>query len=175
VGVNYARNVSRDIKLSLGIHYTSVNNLKSYSNISKQSSYGFGETAKVTVITPNKIHYLLLPLKIAYAIDEKNTVGLGYTFGYLITVKSKVENYTQSINSKTETTITKTTGYTKGFKPFDSQLALFYRRKILGNLYANMELFLGLTDIKDNSFFGSSNVDRNVGVKFTMMYNIFNR
>ncbi len=153
LGLNYARDVSKDLKLSLGIHYTSINNLSNFSRMSKQSSYSFGESSKVTVITPNKIHYLLLPFKIIYVMDQNNFVGVGYTFAYLITVKSKVENYTQSINTRTETSVTNTTGYTKGFKPFDSQVAVFYRRKIRSNLYANVEMFFGLTDIKDNTFF----------------------
>jgi hypothetical protein len=175
VGFNYLRVLNSRMGISLGAHYTTIGNLGNYSNQTEQKRYGFGNVSAMTVITPVKIHYLYAPLRVSYALNSKNTVGVGYAFAYLLTVNSKVENYTQQLNETSDHKISKTNGYAQGFNNYDSQLLLFYRRKIYSDLSANAELFFGLSDIKDNTFFASKHFERNTGVKFTLIYNIFKR
>jgi hypothetical protein len=176
IGLIYTRVLKEKLNLSIALQYFSIGHLNNYTNESSVSKYGFGRENATTRITPVKIHYLSLPLKCIYGLNEKNSIGIGYTFAYLLTVNSKIENYTQRINNTTTsspTTVTKAKGYAQGFRPIDSQINVFYRRKILNELYAQSEFFLGLTDIKQNFFFGSNFYERNTGLKITLIYNLF--
>ena len=175
IGLNYFNNFLPKMSLTFGLHYSSVNNL-SYSNYtSKVTRLGFGEETKVTVFTPVKVHYLIVPLRFNYNLTPLNTVGIGCNIAYLLNIESEVENYTEKLNSKYNQTLSKTTGYTEGFKQYDTQLALFYKRRLYPNLSLNLEVFYGLTDIKDNTFFKSNVFERNNGMKLTLVYNFIKR
>lgn len=175
IGINYLRMLTEKLRISGGVHYTTIGNLSEYTHTSKDIRYGFGQERNITAITPVKMHYLLAPIKCTYKLNEKNAVGIGYTFGYLLTVNNKVENYSEKLNSTSATTVSATKGYTEGFSPFDSQLSLFYRRLLIPNLYVNGEIFFGLTDIKDDTFFAPPNFERNKGMKITLIYNLFKK
>ena len=175
LGVNYFTGITSKFSLSLGLYYSSVSHL-SYSNYtSKITRLTLGEESQVTVFTPVKVHYLIVPLRLHYNIDAKNTIGLGCNLAYLLNVESEVESYSQKLNTTSDYSISKTTGYTEGFKKYDTQVSVFYRKRFYPNLSANVELFYGLTDIKDNRFFNSNVMERNTGIKLTLVYNILKK
>ena len=174
-GVNYQNTINHQLSLSAGLQYTSVRNLSAYSHSSTATSYGFGEKKDVTVITPEKIHYVQVPVKFHVALNANNTIGFGYTLGYLTTVNSKVETYGNGTNYSTETSFTKTNGYIQGFNKFDSQLSVFYKRMVLKDFFINTEMIYGLTDTKQNNFVKTSVFERNMGLRITIGYNIFQK
>lgn len=174
-GANYQNTINHQLALSAGLQYTSVRNLSAYSHSSTTTSYGFGEKKDVTVITPEKIHYLQAPVKFHVALNAKNSIGFGYTLGYLITVNSKVATYGTGTNYSTETSFTKTNGYIQGFNKFDSQLSIFYKRMVLKDFFINTEMMYGLTDTKQNNFVKTSVFERNMGLRITIGYNIFQK
>ena len=180
-GIGYINNLTENLGLSLGIHYTSIGHLGAFSHTSKVNTLGLGEQSAVTVITPSKLHYLALPLRLTMAIDDKNSFGIGYTLAYLLTVDGKVETYDQATDYehggsiRTNYKTSSTRGYTQGFSAFDSQLSVLYRRKLYKQLFINTELQLGLTDLKDNKFFATNSFERTIGLKATLMYNIFKK
>ncbi len=175
IGINYFSPVTSKTSLSFGLQYNSVSNL-SYSNYtSKVTHLKLGEESEVSVYTPVKLHYLSVPIRFNYDLDLKNTVGLGCNVGYLWNVESELETYTEKLNSTEGHSVSRTFGYTQGFKKMDTQLSAFYRRRLYPNLSVNAEAFFGLTDIKDNKFFNSNRVERNTGVKLTLVYNILKK
>lgn len=183
-GVGYLNQLSESIGLSLGLQYTSISPLGAYSHTSMESTLGLGAESSVTVITPTKLHYLAIPLKLSANIDQNSAFGVGYTLAYLITTQSDVETYDQKPNFSSElgpvyaTTNhvqSKVIGYTQGFNSFDSQVSFFYRRRIHKELWVNADLLFGLTDIKDNKFFASNRFERNLGLKVTLTYNLFKK
>ena len=175
VGINYFNNFKSKMSLSAGLQYSSVANLSYGNYTSKVMRYGFGEESRVSVFTPVKVHYLIVPLRFNYSINSKNTVGIGCNIAYLLNVEGKLETYTEKLNTKTDEQITKTSGYLEGFKKFNTQLSVFYKRTLYRNLAVNFELLYGLTDVKDNRFFNSNVVERNSGIKLTLVYNIFKK
>lgn len=174
VGLNYS-NVSKPITFSFGIHYTMVRNLSYSSHTVTTTRYNFGEESDVMVFTPTTMHYLVAPIRIGYSVDTKNTFGLSYNVGYLLNLNSNVELYAQSAGKKGNSTVLKTSGYTQGFKTLDQQVSVFYRRNLSKDLYLNTEFMYGLTDIKDNKFFNSNIFERNMGLKVTLIYNLFKK
>ncbi len=172
IGINYFQAILDKLSVSLGIQYTSVSHLSYSSHTTKVSSLGLGEDSKVTVFTPTKLHYLIAPLRFHYRFSPQNVAGLGCNMAYLLTVETDVETYNQNIRGTDGNSLYKDKGYTQGFRPFDIQLTGFYRRRLTSNLSFNAEIFYGLTDVKENSFFHSNVFERNSGLKISLVYNI---
>lgn len=174
-GLNCFNTFSPKLSFSFGIQYTSVSKL-SYSNYtSKIIRLKLGEESAVSVYTPVKMHYVVFPLRLNYDLSIKNTIGFGCNAAYLVNLESELETYTEKPNSSEGYNITKTYGYTQGFKKYDVQASVFYQRRLYPNLSANVEAFFGLTDIKDNDFFKLNAFERNTGVKLTLVYNILKK
>lgn len=173
VGINYSSLIAKQYWFSIGIQYTSVRNLSYSSKTSKVTRYRLGEESDVTTITPSTLYYLNFPFKLHYQLDSKQSFGLGYTANYLFNVESKVETYTQKLYTTEDHQSYTTGGYTEGFKLISSQLGVYYRRELIKDLSLNAEFVFGLNDIKENSFFNSSTVGRNTGIKLTLTYNLF--
>ncbi|MBA2613164.1 MAG: hypothetical protein H0U95_14435 [Bacteroidetes bacterium] len=175
VGLNYSNIVTKKINFSIGIHYTTVRNL-SYSNYTvKTTRYNFGEESDVMVFTPTTLHYLVTPIRVSYALDARNVFGLACNVGYLFNVNSNVELYSQTANQKSSSTVLRTSGYLQGFKTIDTQLSVFYRRNLSKDLCLHTEFMYGMSDVKNNAFFSSSVKEKNVGFKFTLIYNLFKK
>lgn len=175
IGVNYFNNFNPKMSLSVGLHYSSVNNLSFSTYSSKVVRLGFGEESRVTVFTPVKVHYLIVPLRFNYELDPKNTLGVGCNLAYLLNIEGDVESYTEKLNVISDRSTSKTTGYGKGFKKYDTQISAFYKRRFYPCLALNLEVFYGLTDIKENRFFNSSAFERNTGLKLTLVYNFIKK
>lgn len=174
-GINYAYSVTRRLALSTGLHYSAVGHLKAYSHSSKTTAYSFGEQTDITVITPEKMNYLQVPLKFNYMPNSKNVFGAGYTFGYLLSVKSNMQTSAQGYNYTGSNSTSVTRGYTEGFNSFDSQVSVFYRRRILSDWWINAEFLVGVMDSRKNSFFKTPVAERNSGIKLTVVYSIFQK
>ncbi|MBX3162860.1 MAG: hypothetical protein KF900_00105 [Bacteroidetes bacterium] len=174
VGFNYYNYLNEKLALSLGAQYTSVNNLSNYNNTSKKTTrYSFGEESQVTVITPQKVHYLLVPIKLHYFLDSSNSFGAGFNAAYLLTVGGTMEIYDVRLNKQENYKSGKVNGYTEGFNTFDTQVSVFYRRRLHKNIGVVAELFYGISDIKNNLFFNSSVKEKNKGLKLTLTYTVF--
>ncbi len=175
IGLNYSRSIFKNIIAAAGISYYSVGQLSYSSKTAKITGYGFGEKSDVTVITPTRLHYMGFPLKLSYVINRNNSAGLGCNIAYLMNVAAQTETYRQNVNQISEYRKSKEYGYIQGFKNFDVQAAMFYNRRIYKELSVSAEFVYGLTDIKNNAFFNSNVFEGNVGVKVTLIYNIFKK
>jgi len=175
IGLNYSTRFTPKLVASVGINYYYVGKLSYSSRTSKITTYGLGEQSIVTVITPNRLHYIGFPLKLNYNIRKIHYIGIGCNIAYLMNVTVSKETYNLQLNQTSDYTKTKSRGYTEGFKTFDSQITIFYMRRIYGDLYVNTELMLGLIDVKDNIFFNSSASGRNNGIRCTLIYNLFKK
>ena len=174
-GVHYMNPIDDRFTLSFGVQYQRTGHLDAFSHTSKQSRYSFGEESEVTTITPSKLHYLAVPLRLYYKLDDKNMIGGSYSIAYLLDVEANVETYTLKVGKQNNKKSYTTRGYTDGFALFDSQIALFYRRHLYGAFSVHGELFLGLNDVKQNGFFGGDKSQRNSGLRLMLVYGIYSR
>lgn len=172
-GINYSYIPARKLYYTIGFQYYSIGHLLYSSHISKATRYGLGEESNVFEVTPNKLHFLAIPLKLNWKLDKKITLGAGVNLAYLLTVSSTVETYDLKVNKKHNYVKTKETGYTEGFMPVDAQISLFAKYRIYKRLEANLEAYYGVVDQKNNTFFNSPVTERNKGLKFTLTYDIF--
>lgn len=170
IGINYMSRFSHNSGFSFGLAYFNVPNLANSSKVSRVSSYEYGEHSNVTVITPSSVYYLVAPLRFHYYINSRNSFATGLNLAVLLNVYATVTSYDEapgfSKNYKTE----KLGGYTEGFSWFDAQFTLCYRRRINSSLGVQSEIFLGLTDMKQNEFFNLYYKERNSGAKLSFIY-----
>ncbi|WP_317896883.1 hypothetical protein [Aurantibacillus circumpalustris] len=174
-GINYMNQLSNKCSVSFGVQYLQVRNLSNSSKTSRVSTYEYGEKSDVTVVTPSTMHYLVAPLRFHYYLNERNCFGVGMNLAYLLNIDAKVTTYNESPGIKENHKTITLSGYTEGFSWFDSQVALFYKRRITRSLGLQAEIFLGLTDVKQNDFFGLNYKERNSGLKLSLVYFAFTK
>jgi hypothetical protein len=175
IGLQYNYVLNPRIGLFVGLQYTTINNLGSTSHTSTTTHIKFGEEVDVTVISALKMHYLLMPLKLSYGLDQNNFIGIGYTMAYLLDVESKVEQYSTRLNYASTPEVSRSMGYTSGFNPYDGQITVSYRRRLYKRWYATGEFFYGLRDIKNNIVYGSNEFERTCGFKLSLGINLWKK
>lgn len=175
LGINYMNQLNNNSSLSFGVQYLQVTNLSHSSKTSRISTYEYGEQSQVTVVTPSTMHYLVAPLRYHYFLNKQNSFGAGINLAYLLNIDAKVTTYDEKLGVKSNSKTIKLSGYTEGFSWFDSQLAFFYRRKVGNSLGLQAEMFLGLTDVKQDEFFGLTYKERNSGIKLSLIYFAFRK
>ncbi|WP_317896877.1 hypothetical protein [Aurantibacillus circumpalustris] len=175
VGLQYYHDVSRRFGLSLGLFYTSINNLSATSHTSTTTRLKFGEEIEATVVTAKNMHYLLLPLKLSYSFSRNDFVCIGYTLAYLLDVASKIETFSTRLNYSSTPVVSKSMGYTKGFNPYDGQIAVCYRRRLYKELYVNGEFFYGLSDIKNDIIYKLEGFERAYGFRLSVGINLWKK
>src|SRR5690606_37243710 len=74
-GIHYLSPLSEKMRLSFGIQYQRIGGLSAYTHTSATTRLSFGEEREVTEITPRQLHYLAIPLRLMYTINEKHLVG----------------------------------------------------------------------------------------------------
>ncbi|HWY35933.1 MAG TPA: hypothetical protein VNX68_14920, partial [Nitrosopumilaceae archaeon] len=142
----------------------------SYTAIIGQYNFGFNN--QYITIMPQTLYYAVVPLKIIYQQNENNAFGVGCNVAYLFNTSSKVTSYANSTFESTSPQTSVKSGYFGGLKTMDAQLALSYKRIIFKRFGANIELFYGLTNVKDKAFFNSNSPSGNSGAKLTLFYNL---
>lgn len=152
-----------------GIHYGSIRQLKE-SRISSDIKYDFGYSSADTVIIPKTLHYFVLPLRVIYSINNKNSIGIGGSVSYLFNTTSKVITYTDNNSAITDKSEKNAFGYMQGFNQWDASLAVIYRRRITDKLAAGGKGDFGLMDIKD----GGTQRERNISLSIFLSYDLFN-
>lgn len=110
VGLQYSHELNKNIALSLGVQYSSINHLSNTSHTSTTTRLKFGEEVDATVISALNMHYLYLPLKINYRFNRNNSVALGYTIAYLLDAESRVETYTTRLDYASKPVVSKSMG-----------------------------------------------------------------
>jgi hypothetical protein len=173
-GVTYYSALNQKAYFSLGLQYTSAGNLSLNSHTSKTIRYNLGEESDVMVITPSTLHYLVVPVRYNHVIGGKNMLGGGINLAYLLNVESNVEEYHYRMNKKENIKQYTSSGYTDGFRWYDVQLSLFYRRDLWKNLSAGAEIFTGLYDVIYSQPLDNTGVQRLTGLKISLHYNLYN-
>jgi hypothetical protein len=171
-GVSITRVLTKKMSLLAGLQYNSLAHLSYSSYISTNTQYGFGYTETKTIVTPDILHYLVVPVKVQFQLNDKNSLSLGANVLYLLNTSSKVENDTRSDFGTPSTTFATKSGYRDGFANWDIQPALAYRRKLYKAFSVSAEVYCGLIDLKNNVTFGQVKTERNSGLKLTLTFNL---
>lgn len=172
-GLAYIHTFNPKWGIYAGVQYSSINNLNSSSYTSHHVNYDFGYNAKDTSITTKWLYYLTVPIQVRYDLNKKNYVGLGGTVSYLITSSGTITTYNETAFGSGNKNVIAQSGYSKGFNTWDASLMASYGRRLSNRLSVNLMVYLGLMDIKDNSFFSQQKFERDMGLKIVLSYNLF--
>lgn len=175
LGISYLTPLTDKLSFSFGAYYSTLGHLKLDKRTIKSSKIVFGEESDVTSITPITVNYILIPLKLGYNIGPNQSIALGTTIGYLLDVQSEVETYSERLGTQQNNKSYRTGGYVEGFKTFNTQLSLGYRRRLYKNLWMNADVLYGLTDVRDNTFFGMNLKEKMTGLKIGLTYDLLKK
>ena len=160
--------------LHSGIQGNTIGYLNSSQHTIKYINNDFGYNSMDSIIATNWLYYVTVPIQIQYDLNKKNSIGVGAAVSYLITGSGKITTYHQSDDfGITNQKVISQTGYVKGFNQWNASVMVLYRRKFSNRISASLIPYLGLMDIKNNSFFIREYFERDMGVKILFSYTIF--
>ncbi len=167
----YARN-DRKSYFGIGLHYTSLTGINSFTHTSYTTVYGLGEQSSVKKIAPFKVHYLMLPLRYYGCVGDKLVWGLGINALYLLTTNSHVEEYNTINGVAGESKKYTASGYTEGFNWYDLQGAAEVRYKVMNRWWAGVSIYYGFADIKNAFLTNNNNKENTMGIRLNLIYMI---
>ncbi|MES2396493.1 MAG: outer membrane beta-barrel protein [Bacteroidota bacterium] len=187
LGIGITHYINQKWALQSGLEYGSIAYLKASQKVFTNTTYGFGSTSVDKVINTKTLHYAIVPLLFQYHFNDKNAISIGGSISYLVNSKSKVtintttiapmeldSNQTGPVENHTISTQSTETGYySNAFNKWDASLAIGYRRRISQKFSLAAIANIGLLDVKDDAFFSREMVERNVGLKIVISYNLF--
>ena len=175
LGLHYFHPITAKLGVSGGIQYQSLLHMGQSSHTTTATRVRFGEETEQTVITTLSMHYLLVPVKLNLNLNTNNFIGIGYTFGYLLDTRSRIDTYQSSLGNRVLTSQSFSRGYSKGFNPYDGQLTFLYRRRLYKELFAAAEAYYGLLDLKYNRVYQWNQMERALGLRLSLSLKIWNK
>ena len=171
MGISYTKTIHPKYRFTFGLRYQSVAPLSSSTKVSQVGYYsGYGEESTITSITPIKLYYLMVPFKCQVMLNNRHALALGFNVGYLMNVSARVTTYDVKPGYIGPTQTSTQYGYMQGFYWMDAQLTAAYTYKWSRLWALQSELYYGLMDVKDNTFFGNTQMERNSGLKVSLLY-----
>lgn len=176
-GLNFQYYFNNITSTTAGIHYNSIGNLTQSTYSVANIKYDFGVQKDITSIKYIRLHYITVPVKVGFNLGKNNIIGVGANLSMLMNSDSQKDKYktknSEQPNNTNRLSSSKETGYVTGFNPYDIQASVFYRRKLMKGFSVGAEFYFGLTDIKENTHFKSNNIERAMGAKLTIGYDLF--
>jgi hypothetical protein len=172
VGIGYHNTVADKTAVTFGAYFTTVSHMKAVTKVVKSTRVKFGEESDVTAITPESAQYFMLPVRIQYRPSAKQAFTAGYSIFYLLNVQSRVDTYTERLGRRDNSASYTTGGYVEGFSMYNHQLSLGYRRQLKGKLWLDTEAAFGLSDLRQDGFFGIQQFERTMGLKIGLTYDL---
>ena len=172
-GLGFTHVLNSKWSVHTAAYYNSIGHLSSSSYTSSHTKYDFGYNTTDTSITTKWLHYITVPLQLKYNLNEKNYIGAGGSVSYLITSSGTMTTYNQNAFAITNKKEVVQNGYSKGFNTMNASVMVMYGRKLSKRFSANLIVYYGLMDLKDNLFFSQQKFERDMGARIMLSYNIF--
>jgi len=175
-GMNYGIYLSKRSSISLGVQLYNVSNIKQAFYSKAAYDYDFGSNGNYTNITTNALYYFSIPVKAYVNIPKTDgKVGLGINTGLCFNGKSTMETYTEKDKVKSNVVETKQKGYYEGVNNVNILLSAFYNHRLSRRISVNGEVIYGLSDTYKNSVSNSNAKQKNIGVRLSLQYTLFDK
>lgn len=172
-GLNYGLYLNKKFNASIGLQAYNIKNINQAFYKSAKTEYGFGSSNSNTVVTSNNLYYAAIPIKLAYAINSSNQIGLGMNVGYLFNSKNTVST-TVLTDGPSTTSVVKTTGVYQGTNTSNILLSVFYKKQLAKRFNVNAEFIYGATDIFKNTG-NIKNIEKPMGLRLSLQYTLFDK
>ncbi|MGP8215912.1 MAG: hypothetical protein ACLQQ4_10145 [Bacteroidia bacterium] len=172
IGIGYSRALSDKLLVKTGLQFSTLGNIGTTQFVIKHVNYDFEYNAKDTAVTTKTLYYLTIPLQLEYKIGQKNAVGAGGTLSYMFNSSGTVNVYSVEGNTVTPINSYSQNMYIKGYNQWNASAYVLYKRNITEKLSVYLIPYLGLMNIKSNSFFMENSSSKDSGVKILLSYTI---
>ncbi len=119
----------------------------------------------------SSLHYIEMPVEIAFRFSEKFQLNLGFKMGYLINAISDGSvNFSRNSNSPTFSTAETTDNFTTSFNRFDFATGIgigFYPTKKFG---IDLRYNHGLVDITNDEYWPANQINANKNIQLSVLY-----
>jgi hypothetical protein len=173
-GLNYGLYLSKNTSISAGAQVYNISHIEQPFFTGSKTDYSFSSVTTNTTVTSNTLYYAAVPIKISYALNQQNKIGLGFNMGFLISSKNKIETYTLLDNGKVNNVITNNTGAYKGVNTNNMLLNAFYTTQFTNRIGLNAEFIYGVSDIFNNTN-TIKNIEKSLGLRLSLQYTLFDK
>lgn len=171
-GLNYGFLIKKRFSASVGAQLFNISHVKQPFFTASNVSYDFGSNGTFTTVTTNSLLYFAIPVKINYAINKRNSIGMGVNSAFLFNGRNTIETYNMADGVKSNVKQLHNTGYYEGTNTTNVMLTASYSRAVCSRMKLNAELMMGLSDVYKNT---SSNVvfENSKGIRVGLQYTLF--
>jgi hypothetical protein len=172
VGVAADYNMTRKFSFNTNVHYFSIKGTdRPFS--SQSTTLDFVRKTTITSVATNKLHYVSLPVNMAYRLGQRTQVSAGV--GVSILAQSEnVVSVTEEVNGQTTLQEEfRQDGYVSGFNSVNTYVNLGLNYYISGNTTWGLTYQYGLSDVTRNDFYGNDGMDRNSRLSAYVRFNVF--
>lgn len=173
IALDYARVLHPRFKLHTGIGYVQRGQLQS-DQYYRSTNYGFGFETVLTTISPQKLHFLEVPLYGEWKIKARHSLMMGGSLLQLMNVSSQISSRTQDDFGISNGQAESTWGYKQGFISRDVSLMVGYKYYLGSGFHLDLRSQYGLRDLTEQSFFENQSFDRNIRVQIGLSYDFLN-
>lgn len=173
-GLNYGFHIKKKFSAALGAQVYNISNVQQPFYSGFDLTYGFGSNGTYTTVTTNSLFYFAVPVKLNFAVNKRNTIGVGVNTAFLFNGKNTIETFNISDGVKTNVQTTNNTGYYEGTNTRNIMLTAFYTRAIMPRLKLNGEFMYGISDVYTNTA-ANSTKENTMGVRVGIQYTLFDK
>jgi hypothetical protein len=174
MGLGFTHVFNSKWELHTGIDASTVGHLSSSDHQIKHIYSSFGYQSSDSVISTNWLVYVTLPLRFDFRLNNKNSIGVGVSFSYLIGSSGKIASFDQSADKGiTNRKVSGPLNCSNGFNLYNSSIMIVYRRKLTNRISAEVLPYFGLSDLKNNDFFSRKSFERDSGIKLLIRFDLF--
>lgn len=173
-GFNYGIYLSKKISIGIGVQAYNISNIQQPFYSTKRKEYDFGSTGIYTVVTSNDLYYASIPLKLNYAINAFNIIGLGLNAGYLFGSRNTVETFDDNTENPFVGAPVTTKGIYENTRTGNMMLSAHYKVQICQRVGVNAEFIYGMTDIFNNVG-NVRTMEKPMGFRLSLQYTLFDK
>lgn len=168
-GITYS--LRRNLRLKAGLQYAGRTGLN-HALTGEEITYDFVRQDKKITWTPERLHFLYLPLEIQRRTFANQRLLLGGQIGYLLGTEGTLVTQGSSFYEPSQSPVTsKAPAYVTGISIWDVNLHAGYELRLAPRWGAALRYHLGLMDLLKDESFRSSGINRNSHLSFRMTYN----
>ncbi len=174
IGINYSNNfIKTNILLGTGIHYTAINHLNTLLPTAISEKYDFGYSKDTTYLQYTQLHYLLLPIHLAY-LSKFGIFSTAINIKYLLYSNTNFINKKISPFDKQEIS-THANNYITGLNQWNYGFSISYQNYIYKNIGLQLTYYQDLQTQQKNNYPFSSALNKNKFISLTLFYDIIRK
>lgn len=172
IGIQYGYRLNSSLTVHTGISYRSRGGLNSDSTYNSVE-YRFGLETDATTISPQKLHYAEVPLYLEARFGGRHYLQAGLNSSWLVNSSSIVKKQRIEPFGTVDKGEEQAWGYTQGFRSYDPQLLVGYHFYLTRGIKVGVQGLYGLRDVTENDFFLNNTYDRNLQLRLSLTYHLF--